>query len=154
MLETTVLLSHSPPHHKVSQCLHSDFTNGGTGSEFQWLDQAPEAEERLSQAKQSLLMPGSVLHSPPRGYEQDTNNSPKELINHQGQRASEAVHNSIKYSTCVLHIQLFPSFSCCKGSRLLRQSPSGQPITLFPMETQLKVCMRLSSRTGVLFYVG
>lgn len=89
----------------------------------------------------------------PRGYEQNTNNSPKDLM-HQGQRASEAARNSIKYSTCMLHIQLHPSFPCHKGSRLLRQSPSGQPLTLFPTETRVKVCMRLSSRTGVLFYTG
>lgn len=40
-------------------------------------------------------------------------------MHHQGQRASEAVRNSTKYSTCILHIQLHPSFPCHKVAQTI-----------------------------------
>lgn len=73
---------------------------------------------------------------------------------HEGQRASEAMHNGIKYSTSILHYLALSLLLCCEGSGLLRQLSSGQPITLFTTEMQVKVSMRFSSRTGVWFYIG
>lgn len=71
---------------------------------------------------------------------------------HEGQRASEATYNGIKYKyiTCSALSLLL----CHEGSGLLSQLSSGQPITLFPMEMQVKACILFSSRTDVLFYMG
>lgn len=82
----------------------------------------------------------------------DINNPLKELMYHEGQRASEAMCNGIKhkYITCLALSLLL----CHEGSGLLRQLSSGQPITLFPMEMQVKACILLSSRREILFYMG
>lgn len=61
----------------------------------------------LVKRKLSHLRPGPVLHPPyQRLLNTDVNihNPPEELMYHEGQRASEAMHNVIKYSTNILHI--------------------------------------------------
>lgn len=71
---------------------------------------------------------------------------------HEGQRASEVTCNGIKhkYITCLALSLLL----CHEGSGLLRQLSCGQPISLFPVEMQVKVCLLFSSRTEVLLYMG
>ena len=118
--ETTMFLSYSTSYHEAShrtnQCLYCDFASGGTGSEMDagWsgpVEQMNDLKQKPSHLMQAL---GSTL--PCRGYwTGDINNRPKELMHHEGQRASEATYNGRKDSTSILHIQLSPGFSVARA---------------------------------------
>lgn len=157
LLETANSFSYSPSHHKVShgtnKCLYCDYANGGTGSDIDasWIRSIEQMNDLVKRKLNHLISQAQCSMCTTRGYQvRDINNPPKELMYHEGQRSSEAMCNGIKYITCS---DLSP-FLCHEGSGLLRQLSSGQPITLFPIEVQVKACILFSSRTEVLFYMG
>lgn len=91
--QTSVYIVVFPPH------------KGGTGSEMDvsWIRPMEQMND-LVKRKLSHLRPGPVLHPPYQRLLTKGHNPPEELMYHEGQRASEAMHNVIKYSTSILHI--------------------------------------------------